>query len=266
MRRVSRAVLPLSLLLFAPASQAEVLVLCNGTYTYGATATSCSTAVSSASGDLATGQARAVATSIPYPPSVGIATDAYLRDTITVSGPWSAPSITAILSMDVTGSVTGSVPGGEFHIGSIWSSYGGGIGAALSLQGDGSGGFAAVPNVSGLGGVVGYGSITTYSLASNEISYRLEIPITLTSSAASFYFQSLVRAYPYGGPATVDFGHTGQMDLLLPEGYAFTSASGVFLADAPSPVPLPAAGWLMAAGLGTLIRMRRRPEKSGDRA
>jgi len=257
-RAASWVALPL-LVCVAQIVKAEVVVQCNLTYTSGPTAAACSTAVSSASGNLSTGQARAVSSSVSWPPQINVAADVYLRDTITVVGPWSSSSITALLSMDVTGTVTGT-PLGQFQGSSLWSSNAGGVGTSLAFFGDGSGGYSLTQNDFALGSVSIYGTTTVHSSALNAVSYRLEIPVVLTSSSASFYFQSLLRAYPYGAPATVDFGHTGQMSLALPEGYSFTSASGVFLSEAPA-VPLPAAAWLFASGilaLGQLGRRRKR--------
>lgn len=55
-----------------------------------------------------------------------------------------------------------------------------------------------------------------------------------------------------------DFSHTAQVSMALPEGYGFTSASGVFLSTPP--VPEPASPLLMLAGLAAIaggLRRRR---------
>lgn len=52
-----------------------------------------------------------------------------------------------------------------------------------------------------------------------------------------------------GVPSTIDFGHTGEFVLDLPQGVTYTSASGVFL----SAVPVPAAVWLFVSGLIGLV-------------
>ena len=56
-----------------------------------------------------------------------------------------------------------------------------------------------------------------------------------------------------------NFGHTAQLGSTLPEGMAFTSASGAFMVEAPPlPVPEPASAGLLLAGLGLPAAARTR--------
>lgn len=62
-----------------------------------------------------------------------------------------------------------------------------------------------------------------------------------------------------GGGAFLDVEHTGRARILLPEGYSFTSSSGVFLTQ---PVPLPASLPLLGAGCALLGLIRRHGRRS----
>ena len=65
------------------------------------------------------------------------------------------------------------------------------------------------------------------------------------------------RLDPFNGvQALADFSQTGIIELELPEGAAFTSASGVFLTG--NVVPIPSAVWLLGSGLIGLAGIRRR--------
>lgn len=57
--------------------------------------------------------------------------------------------------------------------------------------------------------------------------------------------------------AHVNFGHTGRIAVNLPEGYSFTSASGLFLTAPPVPEPPVWALWLAAAAACAAARRTR---------
>lgn len=53
--------------------------------------------------------------------------------------------------------------------------------------------------------------------------------------------------------AVMNFGHTAQLGIEMPEGWSFTSSSGVFMSELPPPpVPEPATLLMWLAGLGLL--------------
>jgi hypothetical protein len=52
----------------------------------------------------------------------------------------------------------------------------------------------------------------------------------------------------------VDFGNTAQLQLILPDGVTFSSASGEFLQSVPEPASLS----LVAVGIAALLLRRRR--------
>ena len=55
-----------------------------------------------------------------------------------------------------------------------------------------------------------------------------------------------------------DFGHTGLLNITLPDECSFESASGVFLSEQ---VPIPGAVWLLGSGLLGLIGLKRKLKK-----
>jgi len=53
--------------------------------------------------------------------------------------------------------------------------------------------------------------------------------------------------------AVMNFGHTAQLGIEMPEGWSFTSSSGVFMSELPAPpVPEPATPLMWLAGVGLL--------------
>lgn len=64
--------------------------------------------------------------------------------------------------------------------------------------------------------------------------------------------------------AVMNFGHTAQLGIELPEGMSFTSSSGVFMSELPtSAVPEPSVLLLLLTGLGLAGVMGSRRSRSG---
>jgi len=62
--------------------------------------------------------------------------------------------------------------------------------------------------------------------------------------------------------AHLDFGSTGTFEMILPEGAAFTSASGVLLTNTGGdPIPEPTTMLLFGTGLAGLVGARIRRER-----
>jgi hypothetical protein len=86
----------------------------------------------------------------------------------------------------------------------------------------------------------------------------------LTSEPIHLYASLIVQAYDgwYGGTATMNFANTAQLAITLPEGYSFTSQSGMLLVDEPS-ATLQA---LAVCGAGLVVSCRRRGGAARDAA
>lgn len=76
----------------------------------------------------------------------------------------------------------------------------------------------------------------------------LSIVVRVTEADPDFAFWSYLQINHLGG-GTADFANTAQMSVVVPDGVTFTSASGVFLAEA---VPAPPAIWLLGTALAGL--------------
>lgn len=108
------------------------------------------------------------------------------------------------------------------------------------------------------------------NLGSGE-SVLLEVDARhLGSSLMHVYAELDVSAWEWdGGLSDAHFGHTLKFSWSLPPGLTYTSASGLFMAEAPGPgpqpLPLPSSLQLLGlalvalAGLGRLTRPRQRP-------
>lgn len=122
-------------------------------------------------------------------------------------------------------------------------------------------------------------AVQTYSptgfsapVVNGELSAVLDIDFvhTLYEITASFSFETTIfSGSTFGvGPKTIDFSNTATLDLVLPDGFTFTSLSGTFLsanafnADLAGTIPAPATLALLAPGLVLLSRRRPRSVSS----
>lgn len=118
--------------------------------------------------------------------------------------------------------------------------------------------------------VTGLGVITTNANSSgvfdpNDVRFELSTFVEVSPSSPTFSFFARLgtnagfrpsRDFDHLFQSDVDFGNTAQLELIVPQGVSWTSASGVFLA----PVPAPATLALLATALGALcprVRPRR---------
>ena len=92
--------------------------------------------------------------------------------------------------------------------------------------------------------------------AATDVDLHLGGVLPLTSEPIHLYASLLVQANDgwQGGTATMNFGNTAQLAITVPEGYTFTSQSGMLLVDEP-PATLQA---LAVCGAGLVVSRRRR--------
>ena len=111
---------------------------------------------------------------------------------------------------------------------------------------------------------------------SADVRFVLVSTFVVSPGAPSATFIALLRAASglgFTAPSLtvkegiVDFGHTAQFSLDVPDGINWSSASGVFLTGVAAPVPEPGAAWLLLTALVPLaarIRSARRREATSS--
>jgi hypothetical protein len=100
------------------------------------------------------------------------------------------------------------------------------------------------------------GTVIQTTVNKNFTDVTIEVTQMMTPGQ-SLQFESNVNGETdsgFGPACAQDYMNTGQMGVILPNGYSFTSYSGVFLTAAPEPAPL------VALGLGVLAILIRRRE------
>ncbi len=215
--------------------------------------TSGSEGAASSSVDLAKGQLKAVASSVPpTPPEVpnpsAVGTAIFDNELVTIQGDLSDVIPTEIQMLV---HVEGSLTGGTTNSGP-WA-Y-----AAFDFRfGDDVWQYGIQTTTCGTN--PSPGSLCGYS---GSFSFTQVLTALVTDATRTLFVSGMVSAQASNG-GLADVGHTISLALLLPQGLSFTSDSGVFLTDpqfTPSSVPLPAAFPLFAAGLGAmgLLSSRRR--------
>jgi hypothetical protein len=109
------------------------------------------------------------------------------------------------------------------------------------------------------------GMFASCSLVSPEGPFAFDILMNVPVSSADPSFP--IRVGIYAGAVNEglsDILGSGQLSILLPSGFTFTSASGVLLTGPPSAVPEPAM--ILLLGVGAAMTIRRRRGRGADRA
>jgi len=106
-----------------------------------------------------------------------------------------------------------------------------------------------------------------------DVRLVLTTSFLVTPSTPAFTFEALlgshtdINALAVAPGETrvseVNFAHTADLSLILPEGVPWTSESGVFLQSVPESVPEPGAWALLAAGMLLLSVVGRVPRSTG---
>jgi hypothetical protein len=206
--------------------------------------------------DLNTGTLRAAVTGealVPYSLSSFASATARMSDSVTFHGPGSTVQVSFMLHVDGTFAMSGgNSPGNITLDGAMTIDV---ASATLALSRTYSPGGADT-----LGGSVAGSPGSFLNKTLNTADAMLVVTTTVQTEVPVSFFALITvveRTAPVGMTETADFSHTAQASLLVPAGYSYTSASGHFLA---TPVPEPASGALMLAGiaaLGWLVRRRR---------
>ena len=222
-----------------------------------------------ASADIGTGELTAKATGQKF--VVGendIAASAVARavDTLTIEGPGTqAIPVTFQMAVDGDLIVPDSANGVGRAFATVQALFGvDGVTETATLQrrrGYDASGVITTDAVAGLGDWLG-----ELPVAGNTFDLLLEFGAQIVPGTP-FGFESELRAFAgtggaVGTDAVSDFGNTGKFNIILPEGFSFTSESGVFLAG---PVPEPQTWALLVCGLGCLAIMAGRRRRGSIR-
>jgi len=227
-----------------------------------------------AKADLRTGTLRASATSQTLNDGVNLlreggAASATLYDTITILNIPMNQTKQIEVRMTVHGGFTLD-PASPFGAGGVMSNSlrgftdSGLFGATGIRIISGNAGTAVVDSTSSLGTAgTTNGSINGTFADGTEVDAVSSVFFNATNLAPTFSFTSALfvnSAVGFGDvspdprTAVVDFGNTARLELILPDGVTFSSASGVFLQG----VPEPASFSLVAAAMAALfLRLRR---------
>lgn len=207
----------------------------------------------------------------PIITSLGGTADAQIDDTVTVHGgtSWTSP-IPVTLSLHVDGELLGLAGASAFisltagasqeNVLASWD------GVFARLQADGNG-TASVPNGAPPTVLVPIGSGVHHANTGDGvlIGFNLSVTTEVDPSDPTFAIEAVLGALAdpenalFVGENEADFADTAQLGVTLPDGFSFTSGSGVLL-DAVA-VPEPASFGLMFVGLVGLVALRHRPTR-----
>jgi hypothetical protein len=184
--------------------------------------------------DLADGSLKMIGTQATTAGNAG--GDIRIGDTVSISGLTGTATVT--LQLHVTGVASGPATTVQALL------FVGGPG--LDLVG------GPAPNVDFASGL--YTSRGTDAL----INDLLQTSIAVSPLNPTFSFMAELNMQVGGPGGSADFGNTATLELILPPGLSFTSASGTFL----SAVPVPASFWLLATAIGVVMSARRHARRS----
>jgi hypothetical protein len=193
--------------------------------------------------NLATGQLRAYALAADAPGTPNGASAyafAYFVDTLTIIPPGAATTFSDVATLYLT--IDGTVAG--------YGAISGQIGASNAVTSFG-------PIVQGCNYPAAGTPQTPVDQSACNIAMQVQVPFS--SADPSFTFKLLLAANGIGYDlGEADAFNTAQAGVILPPGYTFTSASGVFLTQQGESTPEPASVVLLSMGLMALAWIKRR--------
>lgn len=190
--------------------------------------------------------------------------EAVLKDTITLHGFGGLDPIPVVIPVSASGLSRGNVFNGGFLVSASTTDLTAPQNLGLSAIGLTPDPWEASTTPTGPDLPRLYNDVIQFSLPASDPTFRLDMRMELGAAGGN----GLPPDDPFALlPGLGAFINTGSVDLVLPPGVGFTSASGVFLSQpAGTAIPAPAAVWLLGPAalflLGARLRHGRRPGRS----